>query len=167
MEVTKYQGQYIKLTELEKEGHIWEKAYFPSSMVVFPITDENEIIMVVERRPHELSSKRLKFITGHIDEGEDPIQCAYREMQEEAGYKADYLEQIMVHQSSGTINSEFHYILAKGLSESKLPNPDGEDTIVEVKKIPLKELKRMIYNDEFTWTLATLGIFKILRLLNV
>lgn len=167
MEVTKYRGKFIKVNELKKDGLIWEKAYFPNSMVVFPITDQNEIIMVVERRPHELNPQRLKFITGHIDEGEDSLQCAYREMQEEAGYKAEYLEEIMVHESSGTINSKFHYIIAKDISESKIPNPDGEDTIVEVKKIPLTELKRMIYNDEFTWTLATLGIFKILRLLNI
>lgn len=167
MEEIKYQGQFIKVAELEMNNQVWEKAYFPDSMVVFPITAKNEIIMVVENRPHEKVTQRLKFITGHIDQGESSIDCAYREMQEEAGYKAENLTEMFVHESSGTINSKFHYILATELSHSKLTNPDGEDTIVEVKKIPLKELKRMIYNDEFKWTLATLGIFKILEKLKI
>lgn len=167
MEELKYNGKFVQVKEYSKDGVIWEKAYFPDSMVVFPITKDNEIIMVVENRPHEKTTQRLKFITGHIDQGESSIECAFREMQEEAGYKAEQLTQMFVHESSGTINTKFHYIIATELSYSKLPNPDGEDSIVEVKKIPLLELKRMIYNDKFKWTLATLGIFKILEKLKI
>lgn len=167
MEELKYNGNFVKVKEYTKDGVVWEKAYLPHSMVVFPITNQNEIIMVVENRPHEHVTQRLKFITGHIDKGESSIECAYREMQEEAGYKAENLKEMFVHESSGTINSRFHYVLATELSYSKLPNPDGEGSIVEVKKIPLKELKRMIYSDEFKWTLATLGIFKILDELKI
>ncbi|MCT4641738.1 MAG: NUDIX hydrolase [Bacteriovoracaceae bacterium] len=167
MENIKYQGNYIKVTELEKDGQTWEKAYFPNSMVVFPITEDNQIYMVKERRPHEKEEIRLKFITGHIDKGESPIDCAFREMQEEAGIKAQNLEQILVHSSSGTINSNFYYILATDISPSKLPNPDGENTIVEVIKMPLIELKNKIYNEEFKWTLACLGLFRIFEKLNI
>lgn len=167
MEELKYQGRYIKVAELKIDDQIWEKAYFADSMVVFPITDKEEMIMVIENRPHESPPKRLKFITGHIDAGESSVQCAFREMQEEAGYKASKLEEIMIHKSSGTINSNFHYVIATDLMVSKIPNPDGEDSILEVVKIPLIELKEMIYTDKFQWTLATLGIFKIFDRLKI
>lgn len=167
MEEIKYNGQFIQVKEMSKDGRVWEKAYFPDSIVVFPITKKNEVIMIIEKRPHEKQSERLKFITGHIDKGETAIECAYREMQEEAGFKANKLVEIAVHESSGTINSNFHFILAEDLEVSKLPNPDGEDTILEVKKIPLIRLKDMIYKDDFKWTLSTLGIFKIFHRFNV
>lgn len=161
MEEWKYRGKFVQVSELKKEGKVWEKVYLPHAVVVFPITTENEIVMVLESRPHETPDTRLKFVTGHIDHGETPLKTAAREIQEEVGFKADSFEEIMVHSSTGTVNSKFYYYLASELSLSKLPNPDGEDTILEIRKIQLKELKRMFYAGEIHWGLATLGIFRI------
>ena len=167
MEKTVYKGNFIEVRELEVGGYTWEKAYFPDSLVIFPITKDNEIIMVEEHRPHEDSKVIQKFVTGHIDKNESPLECANRELQEEAGFKANKLTEILVHRSKGTINSNFHYILAEELEESKLPNPDGEDTIVAVKKIKLEKIKIMLENEQIPWTLPVLGLFKVLRQRNL
>lgn len=167
MEKLVYKGKFIKVSELELDGHKWEKAYFPDSLVIFPITENNELILIEELRPHENNKSRLKFVTGHIDSGETPIITANRELQEEAGFKANKLEEILVHDSSGTINSKFYYILAQDLAVSKLPNPDGEHTILAVKKIPLIEVKEMLYDGRLGWNLSTLGLFKIFKLFNL
>lgn len=166
MEKTVYNGNYIQVKELNIKGHTWEKAYFPDSLVIFPITKENEIILVEEKRPHEDNNIIQKFVTGHIDSNETPIECANRELQEEAGYKANKLTEILVHRSKGTINSNFYYILAEQLEESKLPNPDGEDTIVGIKKIKISELKKLLEEEKIPWTLPVLGLFKIFQKYN-
>lgn len=164
MEKTVYKGQFIEVKEQLIEGHTWEKVFLPDSLVVFPLTTENEIIMIEERRPHEKNPIRLKFVTGHIEIGEDPAISANREMQEEIGYKANHIEEILLHHSTGTINSKFYYFLAKDLELSKLPNPDGEDMIVSIHKIKLEKIKEMLKSGELPWTLSTLGLFKVLYL---
>lgn len=163
MEEIKYNGKFVQVKEALIEGAIFEKVYLPHSLVVIALTNENEILFIKEKRPHETPPERLKLVTGHIDPGEAPIDCANRELQEEAGYKAAHLEEIMVHRSTGTLNSNFHYFFAKDLTESKLPNPDGEDTILEIVKVPLKDIERMLYEDKLPWTLSTLGLFKVLK----
>jgi ADP-ribose pyrophosphatase len=166
MEELKYNGKYIQVKELTIENHVWEKVYLPDSLVVIPITDNNEMIFIVEKRPHEIPNQRLKMVTGHIDLGESPINCANRELQEEAGFKANKLEELMVHHSNGTVNSNFYYFLATGLEISKLPNPDGEETILEVKKIKIEKVKEMLSSGELQWTLSTLGLFKVFDILD-
>jgi 8-oxo-dGTP pyrophosphatase MutT (NUDIX family) len=162
MENTVYNGKFIKVTEFKHENHIWEKAYFPDSLVVIAVTDDQEIIFIEERRPHEENPVRLKMVTGHIDPGESALETANRELQEEAGFRAQKLTEILVNRSSGTINSNFHFILATGLEESKLPNPDGEDSIVSVKKIKMERVREMLRSGELSWNLSTLGLFKVL-----
>lgn len=161
MEEIKYCGKFVSVKEKIINGQTWEMVTIPDSLVVIPITSKDEIIFIVESRPHETPNKRLKLVTGHIDSYESPIDCANRELQEEAGFKAKDLEEIMVHRSTGTINSNFHYIVAKDLVPSKMLNPDGEETILQVKKISIKNVKHMLFTDQLPWTLSTLGLFKL------
>lgn len=165
MEKTLYQGKFIKVNEVKIDNYTWEKVYLPHSLVVIALTKNKEIIFIEEKRPHEKNPTRLKLVTGHIDKGESVLECANRELQEEAGFKAKKLKEILLHESTGTVNSNFHYILAEDLEESKLPNPDGEDTIIEVLKIKVEDVKRMIYEDKLPWNLSTLGLFKVFHLL--
>ena len=160
MEKTVYNGQFIQVKEQIVDNYKWEKVFLPSSLVIYPIED-NQIYMIVEKRPHEKTVNRLKFVTGHIDKGEEILACANREMQEEIGLKAQELEIIYHHESSGTLNSNFFMVKAQKLSPHKLPNPDGEETILEIKKIHIDELYRMIFNHEITWGLSCLGFLKI------
>lgn len=164
MEKTVYSGNYIQVKELNIDNYTWEKGYFPDSLVVFPVTDNDEIIMIQEKRPHEGKNKvRLKFVTGHIEPNEDPAECANREMQEEIGFKANNIQEVLVHKSRGTINSDFYYFIAKDLEESKIPNPDGEDTIVGIKRIHIEKIMQMLEDGELDWTLSTLGLLKFLN----
>jgi ADP-ribose pyrophosphatase len=166
VEEIKYNGKFIKVSEKKIDQYTWEKVYLPDSLVVIPLTENNEIIFIVELRPHETPNKRLKLVTGHIEKGESPLETANRELQEEAGYKSYNLSEIMVHRSTGTITSNFYYFFARDLEESKIANPDGEHTILEVKKFKLEEVKAMLKSGEMDWNLSTLGLFKVFDLLD-
>lgn len=160
MNKTVYNGRFIRVEEQSIDSYVWEKVYLPDSLVIYPI-EGDEIYLIVEKRPHEKSHSRLKFVTGHIDQGEDVLDCANREMQEEIGLKAQSLIIAYHHQSSGTLNSNFYMIEATNLSKHKLPNPDGEDTILAVKKFKLDDVYKMIFNHEITWGLSCLGFLKV------
>ena len=163
MEKTVYDGQFIQVRELKLDNYTWEKAYLPDSLVVFPLTEDGQIYMIVEARAHENTPQRLKFVTGHVEKDEDVLLSANRELQEEIGLKANQVEIAYHHRSSGTLNSNFYMIVASEFIENKLPNPDGEETILEIKKFPLEDVERMIFNHEITWGLSCLGFLNILN----
>ncbi len=167
MEKTIYNGNFIKVTEYKADNYTWEKAYLPDSLCVIPITNENEIVFIEERRPHEKNKIRLKLVTGHIDNGESAIESANRELQEEAGFKSSELTELFVNRSTGTLNSNFHFVLAKNLTKSKIPNPDGEESIVSVQKIKMTQVKEMLESGKMDWNLSTLGLFKVFSLYNI
>lgn len=165
MEKTVYQGQIIKVTE-EKIGDItWERAYVPHGVVIFPITDDGKIILINEVRPHETPSVRLKAVSGILeyDQG-TPEENAQREMQEEIGFKALSMELLLHLQGTGTINHEQFFFVARGLIPSKLPNPDGEDTILGMATFTPEELREKLRRDEIKWSLSALGMLRLLEI---
>jgi ADP-ribose pyrophosphatase len=165
MEDTKYQGQFIRVTEERIDDVTWERVYLNDGVQVFPITEDGKIIMIEERRPHEKHPIRLKFVTGLMEKGEDSLLTANREMQEEIGFKADHLQILIERNATGTINNNFYQIVATGLSKSKIPNPDGEDTIVSINEYSVPEIEKMLEDGDLPWSMGALGIFKIKMLL--
>jgi 8-oxo-dGTP pyrophosphatase MutT (NUDIX family) len=161
MEETKYHGKYLKVTEEHIDGTTWERVYLQDGVQVFPITDDKKVILIEERRPHERNPIRLKFVTGILEAGENPLDTANREMQEEIGQTAKHLEILIHRETSGTVNNNFYQVIARGLSPFKLPNPDGEDTIVSIKEFSLKELEALLSSGELPWSMGALGIFKL------
>lgn len=166
MEKVVYQGNFVKVTEEAIGPNIWERVYLQDGVQVFPINSEGKIALIEERRPHEKNPIRLKFVTGLMDkENEDPLVTANREMQEEIGYKADHMEILIHRESSGTINNNFYQIVATDLSPSKIPNPDGEDTIVSIKFYSLEEIEELLETEKLPWSMGALGIFKLKNLI--
>jgi len=165
MESVKYKGSFIKVTEEKINGIVWERAYLKSGVQVFPMTEDGKIYLIEEKRPHENNPIRLKFVTGLMDkEGEDPLSTANRELQEEIGYKAEHLKILTHRHTTGTINNHFYQILATGLVKSKIPNPDGEDSIVSIKPYSIEEIFELLDNEKLPWSMGALGILKIQRM---
>lgn len=165
MEETKYSGKFIRVTEELIDNAVWERVYLKDGVMVFPLTEDNRIYMIEERRPHEKNPIRFKFVTGLMDEGEDPLETANREMQEEIGLKAESLTILMHRQSSGTINNNFYQVIAKSLIPSKIPNPDGEETIVSVNAYSIVQILDFLDNGELDWSMGALGVIRIQRMI--
>lgn len=157
-----YKGQIVRVTEEEISGITWERVFLPSGVVIFPINDQGEVLMVEEKRPHENPSVRIKPVSGILepDKG-SPAENAQREMQEEIGFRATALENFWTLKGSGTINHEQYFFVARGLIPSKLPNPDGEDTIMSIKAFRPEELMQKYLSDEIKWSMSTLGFFRL------
>lgn len=167
MEKVVYKGNIIRITE-EKIGDIvWERAYVPDGVIIFPITDDGKILLIEEKRPHENPPVRIKAVSGILEHDKGtPEENAQREMQEEIGYKATQMIPLMTLKGSGTINHTQHFFMARGLVESKLPNPDGEDVILGIKAYEPADLRARLMRDEMRWSMSTLGIFRLLETLN-
>ena len=162
MEREVYKGQIIQVTEESIGGIVWERAYVPDGVIIFPVTEEGKILMILEKRPHENPPQRLKPVSGILEtKYGGPEENAQREMQEEIGFKATEMKEFMTLKGSGTLNSTQHYFLARGLLPSKLPNPDGEDVILKIVEFTPEELLQKFMNDEIRWSHSTLGFFRL------
>ncbi|MCO4754136.1 MAG: NUDIX hydrolase, partial [Bacteriovoracaceae bacterium] len=140
-----YSGRFVQVKESIIDGYKWEKVFLPDSLVVFPIDSQNRIVMIEEKRPHETTPSRLKFVTGHLEPNENTLLSANREMMEEIGFSANKLVEFYKHESSGTLNSNFHFVAARDLEPKKIPNPDGEDSILNVIHVPILEIESMLH----------------------
>ena len=83
-------------------------------------------------------------------------------MQEEIGFKAQQMELLHHMKGTGTINHEQYFFIAKGLSPSKLPNPDGEEVILDIIELTPREIKEKLLREELRWSHSTLGLLKLL-----
>ena len=167
MEKMKYQGKFIQVTEEKIDGNVWERVYLKDGVLIFPLDKDQNILMIEERRPHEKKNIRLKFVTGLIDEGEDPLGTAERELQEEIGYRPNKVEILFSKETNGTVNNKFYQILATDLEVSKLPNPDGEDTIVSVKSFSIEDVEQMFEDGRLEYGLPYIGLLKLKKKLNL
>lgn len=107
---------------------------------VLPVTNDNNFIFIQQYLPAQ-DSKVLKLpgggLTGGIqDPVETPSEAAYRELEEETGYRAGGLELYFTNIGSGTIRQETHYFVAKDLIKANFQriNPNEDLETVEIKR---------------------------------
>jgi 8-oxo-dGTP pyrophosphatase MutT (NUDIX family) len=165
VEKTVYQGQFLKMTTEEIGGHVWERAYLPNGVIVFPVTAQGKFLFIRERRPHERPPVRLKPVTGQMDKGLSHEETAQLELQEEIGFKAGRIEKFWQLDSSGAVNSVAHFFLAKDLTPSKIFNPDGEDSIEEVLELSIDEINDKLFTDEIRWGTSVMGWLRLVGLI--
>lgn len=93
-------------------------------------------------------SYQLGFPKGLIDPGETPEQAANRELQEEAGYKAETFHQLhTVHMAPAFFNAKMHIIIAENLSPQTLEGDEPEP--LEVFEWPLSAVDELLAREDF------------------
>lgn len=67
------------------------------AVVIIPITSCGKFIMVIESRPNTEKGVIVEFPAGMVDEGEEDITAAKRELLEETGYTSDHFYELEWH----------------------------------------------------------------------
>ena len=108
---------------------------FGSSVVIIPLLDDGRVVFLKQYRA-AVSSWILELPAGRVEGGEDPREAAIRELEEETGYKAQYIERIAsAFVSPGYSDELMHIFIAKGLRPG-VPNPERGGILEKVLMRP-------------------------------
>jgi ADP-ribose pyrophosphatase len=137
-----YSGKVLKLdldtvalpngrtTELEILRH-------PGASAVVPLKEDGSVVLIRQLR-HAVGGFIYEIPAGKLDPQEDPKDCAARELEEEAGYRAGSLELLTsIWTAPGFTDEVIHIYLGTHLEVGK-QNLD-QDEILEIVEWPLEE----------------------------
>ncbi|MEA4971940.1 ADP-ribose pyrophosphatase [bioreactor metagenome] len=128
-----------------------------NASAIVPIDDEGNIIFVRQYR-HPAKDMVLEIPAGTFEEGEDPYECAIRELEEETGYKAEGLTYVnWSYASVGVCTERIYLYIAEKLNEG-VQHLD-EDEFVEIERYSLEDALAMIFDGTITDSKTMLGIF--------
>lgn len=128
----KIEGRKVKREIIDHRG----------AAAILAFDEDKKIILVKQHRyPHGYV---LEIPAGTLEKREKAIKCAFRELEEETGYRAKKMTSLITYYPSIGYNSEkIHCFIASGLkkvSDLKL----DEDEILSVEKIDMKKVLSMI-----------------------
>ncbi|MDE1229550.1 beta-eliminating lyase-related protein [Vibrio aestuarianus] len=108
----------------------------PGVAVILPITEQGEVILINQYRP-SLNKWLLELPAGTIEQGEQPHECAHRELEEETGYSANQLINLGQATPLAGFCDEIQYLfVAKQLTNTARLGCDDDEVIeVDVKEI--------------------------------
>lgn len=159
-----YQGKILNLrvdTVKLPNGHeaTREVVEHSGAVAIVALTEQDEVILVRQYR-HAVGKVMLEIPAGKLEPGEQPEKCAHRELSEETGYHAKDLQLLFRFFSTpGFANEEMYLYLARGLTCHNQHTDDDES--IEIMRIPLKEVIKMIKTGEIFDAKTIIGILAI------
>jgi len=124
----------------------FEKLKRPDTVVVFPVLDDGRIILTEQEQPGK--EPFIGATGGRVDEGEDILEAAKRELLEESGYEAsEYILWDAQHPTS-KIDWVVYTFIAKGIKKVVDMSLDAGEKI-SLKLVTLDEFIEVAINENF------------------
>ena len=122
----------------------------------------NDKIIMEKQYRYPFDEVMIEIPAGKLDKGEDVLECARRELEEETGYTVKSIEPLTNIYTAIAYCNEIIYVYFAKVGEKKEQHLD-EDEYVEVKKYSLEELENMILNGTIqdTKTISSILAYKL------
>ena len=147
------------------DGASTEREYIehPGAVMIIALLDTGELVMERQYR-YPLRRDILELPAGKIDAGEQPLECARRELLEETGYVASIWRYIATtHPVVGYSDERIEIFLAQGLTHQGASLDDDEQ--IEVFKLPLATALAWVREGRITDSKTIVGLFLAERIL--
>jgi ADP-ribose pyrophosphatase len=114
----------------------------PGAVVILPLVEPDHVCLI---RNYRVAVKRslLELPAGTLEPGEDPAECAARELIEETGYRAGRIERACeFFMSPGILNERMHLFVASELVLGEMALEESEE--IERVVVPWAEAMRLV-----------------------
>lgn len=131
------------------------------AVAILPILDKDRIFLIKQfRKPIE--NELVELPAGKLEKGEEPEECAIRELEEEIGYIPGKLEKLTsIYTSPGFANEIIHIYLASDLKKTKIKRDDDE--FMDILEVDIDEAIRMIEDGRIIDAKTIVGILFYLQ----
>ena len=160
---TVFQGKIVNIREDVAElqnGNRAEREVVehPGGVGIVAVTKDNKVLMVRQYR-YPMEEELLEIPAGKLDEGEDPFECAVRELSEETGYVAnEYVDFGAIYPSPGFCRETLYLYLALDLQPGEMHPDDNE--LLSLEAVDIDELIDMIMADKLRDAKSIVGVMK-------
>ena len=168
MRETIYEGRMVNLIVEDVElpnGAVTRLEFMthPGASAAVPLHGDGSITILRQYR-HAIGGWIWEVPAGKLDKpGEDPLECAQRELAEEAGLAAANWHKLgSIYTTPGFCDEIIHLFLARDLSETELEHE--RDEVIEVHRMSLPEALAKIPTEEIRDT-KTVGALQATALL--
>src|SRR5215470_14448741 len=161
-----YNGGHIKVREdqvIEPAGHkaSREIVVHPGAVCIVARPTSESVILIRQYR-HATGRELIEIPAGTLHDGEDPRECAVRELEEEAGYRAAIMTERARFWTTPGFTTEFMYLYeASGLTKTQT-RPD-EDEVITVEIVRSSEALQMVDDGRIQDAKSILGLLRVLK----
>ncbi len=157
-----YKGRIVNLKletyQLGDRTKVAEIIHHSGAIVIIPIDAEGRILLVQQWR-RAVGEITIELPAGTLEQNEDPLDCAKRELQEETGFAAKKMTPLGgFYTAPGFCDEYLHLFLAEHLHHSPL-EPD-DDEMIDVLPVTVKEAKHMIEHNQIRDAKTIAGILR-------
>lgn len=132
-------------------------------VAILAVTEEKKVLLVEQYRP-AIRKDFLEIPAGLVEEGEEALLAAKRELEEETGYVAEEWKEICSYYgSAGISDGQYHLFLAQNLK--KTHQHLDEDEFLTVREMPLEDIS--IYNLEDPKSIIALQYYLLHKKLSI
>lgn len=135
----------------------------PGAVCMIPRLPDNKIALIRQYR-YPVNKEMIELPAGKLEENENPVTCAKRELEEEIGYKSEKLTFLTnLHPAIGFADEIMGLYLAEDLIQTT-SNKD-EDEFLELIPTSLNKAVEMVWKGKITDVKTIIGILWAERLL--
>ena len=161
-----YQGKILSLRNddaLTADGKPCKREIVEHSGGACVLYEENGKLLFVKQYRYAYGEELLEIPAGKLEKGEDPMETAKRELEEEAGVRANRLELLFVLYPTPAYTNEKIYIyrayegerVAAHLDEGEFLSVlwlDKDEVLELIKRGEIKDAKTLVALQSYFWT---------------
>lgn len=157
-----FEGKVLKVVIDQVQlpnGNIAERevVHHPGAVGILAVTPDNKVILVKQFRK-AVNKVTIEIPAGKLENGEDPLVCASRELKEETGFSATSMREITkIYTTPGFADEIIYIFKAEGLRNGNAV-PD-EDEFVEMIELPVSEIDKFINSNEIMDAKTLVALF--------
>lgn len=146
-----FEGVIFDVYQWEQEQFDGSKKTFellkrPDTVIVIAVTDDKKIIVSKQEQPGK--APFIGMLGGRVDEGEDPLAAAKRELLEESGMTSDDWSVLNAQQVTSKIDWVIYTFIARGVKRIKEQNLDSGEKI-SLQEMVWDEFVSLVSHEDF------------------
>ncbi|MGM0628850.1 MAG: NUDIX hydrolase [Patescibacteria group bacterium] len=151
-----FRGELFEVYQWEEETFdgsklIFEKVKRPDTVVVFPVLKDGRVVLAHQEQPGK--KPFMSALGGRVNEKEDVLVAAERELLEESGYEAEKFILWGVEHPVSKVDWVVYTFVAKGVERVKEPELESGERI-ETKPVAFDEFIEVVLRDDFSEKMA-------------